>query len=327
MAQANLADITIIWGDSNAENRRQMRAAMVSGGYRDVRDCRELNEIEALLRSAVPPDLLIVSAQMGPKSVFDMIHRLRHGDIGQNPFVPVILFTWRADPDLIRGAAECGVDDILAAPISPADLFNRIKVLVENRKPFVVTSDYIGPDRRKDPRRDGDADGIPLFEVPNTLRSKVKGERISASDLNALVDDVMSEMNDQRLVRHSYQINFLVVIIHPAYEANKIEPEIIVHVQRLAEISEEVGERLEGSAFEHVGELCQTLKDVAASIRENPKTPNSKDVELLKPLSQAILAGFNPDRDSADMASEITSMVSKFSGRANEAAREQAKEQ
>ena len=63
------------------------------------------------------------------------------------------------------------------------------------------------------------------------------------------------------------------------------------------------------------------MSRVAQSIRENWREPNRKDVELLKPLSQSILAGFNPDKDSSDMAGEINSMVSKFSGKVNEEAR------
>ena len=136
----------------------------------------------------------------------------------------------------------------------------------------------------------------------------------------------MTEINDQRLVRHSYQINFLIGMILPAYQEGNLTPEIRIHVTRLSEVSEEVEERLVGSRFEHVGELCQTLSGVAKSIRGNWREPDKKDVELLKPLSQAILAGFNPDKDSTSMASEITNMVSKFSGKANEEARRQIEE-
>ena len=65
------------------------------------------------------------------------------------------------------------------------------------------------------------------------------------------------------------------------------------------------------------------MSGVAQSIRGNWRELNRKDVELLKLLSQAILAGFNTDRVSPDMASEIISMVSKFSGKVNEEARRQ----
>lgn len=298
---------------------------MTSSGYRDVRDCPDLKSVEVHLESSVPPDLLITDTKLPGGDIFGVVSRMRRGELGGNPFVPVIMLTWDANADIIRKAAGCGVDDILAAPISPADLFGRIKTIVSRRKPFVVTSDYIGPDRRRDVGRN-ENDGIPLIDVPNTLRSKTMGEPVSVADLRAAVGEVMTEINDQRLVRHSYQINFLVGMIFPAYQEGKVTPEIRVHVTRLSEVSAEVEGRLAGSRFEHVGELCQTLSGVAKSIRGNWREPNRKDVELLKPLSQAILAGFNPDRDSTDMASEITSMVSKFAGKANEDAKRQAEE-
>ena len=185
-----------------------------------------------------------------------------------------------------------------------------------------MTSDYIGPYHRRDVSRDG-ADGIPLIDVPNTLKTKVMGERVNVADLKAVVGEVMHEINDQRLVRHSYQINFLVGMILSAYQEGNITPEVRVHVTRLSAVSTEVESRFANSRFERVGELCQTISGVAQSIHGNWRELNRKDVELLKPLSQVILAGFNTDRVSPDMASEITSMVSKFSGKVNEEARRQ----
>lgn len=320
MAEPNYGDIAVVLGDPKSETRRLIRGAMTASGYRDVRECPDVKEVEVHLASSVPPDLVITDTKMPGGDIFDLISKMRRGVLGDNPFVPVIMLTWDANADVIRKAAGCGVDDILAAPISPADLFNRIKTLVAKRKPFVVTSDYIGPDRRRDAGRNP-GDGIPLIDVPNTLRAKAIGEPINVGELQAAVGEVMAEINDQRLVRHSYQINFLVGMILPAYQNNEVTPEIRIHVSRLADVSSEVESLLAGSRFEHVGELCQTMSGVAQSIRGNWREPNGKDVELLKPLSQAILAGFNPDKDSSDMASEITSMVSKFSGKVNEEAR------
>jgi DNA-binding response OmpR family regulator len=320
MAERDLGDIAVVLGDPKSGTRRLMRGAMTASGYRDIRECPNVQEIENNLISSAPPDLIITDTEMPGGDIFSVIDKLRRGVIGSNPFVPVIMLTWDANADIIRKAAGCGADDILVAPISPSDLFGRIKTLVARRKPFVVTSDYIGPDRRQDAGRDGPG-GIPLIEVPNTLRSKAMGESVSDADLKTAVGQVMTEINDQRLVRHSYQINFLVGLILPAYQEGKVTPEIRIHVTRLSGVSAEIEGRLAGSRFEHVGELSRTMSGVANSIQGNWREPNIKDVELLKPLSQAILNGFNPEKDSSDMAGEINSMVSKFSGKVNEEAR------
>ena len=196
-----------------------------------------------------------------------------------------------------------------------------VRILINDRKPFIVTSDYIGPDRRRYLGR-GDS-SIPLIDVPNTLRTKANGEVVDLTELSTAVNDAMSEVNDQRLVRHSYQINLLVEMIVPAYGKEKVAPVIRVHVQKLAAVAEEVSCRLAGSRFEHVAEICQNLRDVADSINSNWQAPNQKDIDLLKPLSQAVLASFNPDRDSSDMAGEIAGMVSKFAGKINAEAEQQ----
>jgi DNA-binding response OmpR family regulator len=324
MNEGNLGNIIVVLADPKPLTRNLMRGAMNASGYRDVRDCTSVKNLETMLMSNLSPDLVIVDAALSGGNAFELIRSLRMGELGDNPFIPVIMVCWNASSEMIGKAAGCGVDDILVAPISPADLFARIKVLIRNRKPFVVTSDYIGPDRRYDPAR-GKSD-IPQIEVPNTLRLKVLGQEIDDTDIKSAISQALNEINDQRLVRHSYQISYLVGLILPAYQENKVDPAVRIHVRNLSEVADEVGGRLVGSQFEHVGELCQTMRKVVASIRENWREPSRKDVELLEPLSQAILAGFNPDRDSAEMAGEINSMVSQFSGAENETEQGQVEE-
>ena len=87
------------------------------------------------------------------------------------------------------------------------------------------------------------------------------------------------------------------------------------HVQRLVDMTLEISHRIAGSQFEHSGQLCINLMDVAISVSENWRSPSAKDMDLLKPLSDAILASFNPAKDSADTANEIASLVSWFSGK------------
>ena len=324
MANENFDKIVVLLADAKAEMRRLVHDAFRNFGLRGVRDYSSVMALQASIASNVQPDLIVTDARFPDGEVFGLVERMRRGDLGNNPFVPVILMTWNADADLIKKAVDCGVDYILAAPISPQDVFKRIQILIADRKPFVVTSDYIGPDRRRDPSR-GDSD-IPLIDVPNTLRSRALGEIVDLDALDAMVQETMAEVNEQRLIRHSYQINLLVGMILPAYASGKVTPEIQVHVQKLAAVAEEVRDRLIGSRFEHVGELCQNLSDVADSIHSNWEKPSRKDIDLLTPLSQAVLASFNPKRDSSEMAGEIAGMVSKFSGKINEEARRQLAE-
>ena len=200
--------------------------------------------------------------------------------------------TWNADGEVIKKAVDCGADYILAAPFAPADVFKRVRILINDRKPFIVTSDYIGPDRRRDLGR-GDS-SIPLIDVPNTLRTKANGEVVDLTELSAAVNDAMSEINDQRLVRHSYQINLLVEMIVPAYGKEEVAPVIVFmsrNWQRLPEVRS--GSRVPVRACR------RTLSEFERRRGFNQQRlaiTNQKDIDLLKPLSQAVLTSFNPDQ-------------------------------
>ncbi len=137
-------------------------------------------------------------------------------------------------------------------------------------------------------------------------------------DLDKLKDEiagVLHKINELRLVRQSYQIGFLVDLIVPALKSGAVSKDVVKHIVQLEDVANEVGLRLHGSTFEHVAELCDRLIEVAESIAGDPAAPNKRDIELLTPLSQAILAGFNPERAETEMATEISSMVHKFEER------------
>ena len=86
-------------------------------------------------------------------------------------------------------------------------------------------------------------------------------------------------------------------------------PEIQKEVIQLSDISKEILERLADSVFEHVTDLCETLASVTSSIRRDPKSPDPRDVDLLKAISEAIVASFNPEKASAEFAAEVTQIV------------------
>ena len=306
--------ISFLLCDPKHEHRRTLRTALVAEGFRSIKDMSELDVLRDTVAKGLP-DLIVLDLDMPDGDASQLIGDIRQGNLGVNPFIPIIAVTWDANMDRVNAAVNAGVDDLLAAPISVASLLGRIEVLIRNRKAFVVTSDYIGPDRRKGEReRDSTT---PLFHVPNTLREKVAGRRIDMTELQGLIDSVMFQINEQRLIRHSFQISFLVNLIVPALKEGRAGRDTDEHIRRLAEIANECGMRLLGSSFEHVGELCRTLIEVTSRVAADPQSPNPRDLDLLVQLSHAVLAGFNPARGKAEMAGEITDMVKKFAERAN----------
>ena len=181
--------------------------------------------------------------------------------------------------------------------------------MANRRKPFVVTSERIGPDRRKYPHRESE---IPLIDVPNTLRTKVHGVDVSPGELRQNIDVVLTEVNEQKLLRHAFQIGFLVGVIPPTYDAGKLDESVLEETNLLVSVTRNIERRMRGTQYEHVSDLCQTLISLVTRMQENFPNLSDKDTELSKQLSDAVLVGFHPDNDAAEMASEISASIKSF---------------
>ena len=304
----NGKNVTILFGEPESGLRHALRNALNREGFEDVRDFDRVGPLKESLQKT-DPDLLLIDSEMDVGEADSLITDVRYNRLGKNPFIPVIVTIWEPTKEQVQRVASSGTDDMLAKPLSPAQLFDRIRVLVNNRKPFVVTSDYIGPDRRKDEDR---TSTIPTIDVPNTLRSKVKGEPINRGNIDSMIQEAQRDINDQRLKRNAFQIGFLVNLLLPEFSKSEVTDERIKSVDRLMEVSRDTGVRMKGTEYEHVGSLCNTMIRVASSISDSISLPDDKDVSLLKPLSEAIMAAFNPEDSSADIASQISSAVTNY---------------
>lgn len=286
--------------------RDTIRTILSDNGFKEFVQGSTANDILEQLKEE-PPDLLIADSEITGGDFCELIHELRHNEVGTNPFMPIIATTWNPTKDLVKRVIESGSDDLLPKPLSSGHLIARIQQLVKARKPFVVTSEYIGPDRRNSEERGSD---IPLLQVPNSLRVKVTGEddgAISQEEINQAIADI----NIQKLERHAFQIVWLIERIVPALESGQLTDDINEHMERLSYVAHDISRRLVGTKYEHISELCQSLAKVASDINANRSSPSTKDIKLLEPLSQAIASTFDPDRDDASAARDIAGIIGR----------------
>ena len=131
--------------------------------------------------------------------VVKTFHSIRHNEIGNKPFIAIIAVTWDPTVVTIDRVANSGADFILAAPFSPQQLLDRINSLVHHRVPFIVTSDYVGPDRRYKSR---EKSTIPLIDVPNSLREKATGT-YNAKQFRSQINGAIGNINGQKMERHA----------------------------------------------------------------------------------------------------------------------------
>src|SRR5215469_10535421 len=132
--------------DPVAANRTATRSALFSLGFRRVETVGTLDAFSTFVRNQ-PPDLAICEAQGAEEELCSIVQSLRQGELGNNPFIVVIVTAWEKNQPLVQRIVSSGADDLILRPYSTAQLGQRIEAHADRRKGFVITTEYVGPDR------------------------------------------------------------------------------------------------------------------------------------------------------------------------------------
>jgi DNA-binding NarL/FixJ family response regulator len=169
--------------DPVLENRSSTRSVLYALGCRDMETAGSLREFAAALERTLP-DIALCEAACGADEVGALIRIIRQGDPRYNPFTVIIVTSWHSDAQLAAQMSNAGADSLLLRPFSAAQLRERIEALAQRKRRFVVSSSYIGPERRAEPARESE---IISFEAPDTLKIKM--------ELRAFPEDAARRVN------------------------------------------------------------------------------------------------------------------------------------
>lgn len=104
------------------------------------------------------PELIITDWNMPPTDGMELVERIRRGGEAPDPFVPIIMLTGYTELYRVKQARDSGVSAFLAKPVSAQALYKRLCAVVDDKRPFVRSNRYFGPDRRV--RKSTDYGGI-----------------------------------------------------------------------------------------------------------------------------------------------------------------------
>lgn len=287
MAKLAFGDVELLLVDWDVLARNAVRTILRNAGFHEIRIATTIEEMEQFLVDNTP-DLIISESNLPDGDLCKFVRRLRHHEVGTNPFLPVIALTPDPTPELVADVVDTGVDALLAKPISTQQLQDRIIALIEQRKPFVVTSDYIGPDRRKPSERDG---SIELLDVPNTLRAKATGEKVDL-EMQSKIDSMIAAVNIQKIERYGDQMGWLINEIGASLDAGEIDESIRRNITKLIYVAEDTSRRVTGTKYDHVADLCRSLIKVSQSVVDAGEEPSRREMKLIPPLARAIQKGF-----------------------------------
>jgi CheY-like chemotaxis protein len=298
---------TLIY-DPVPANRTATRAALYSLGFRRTETVPSLEGFVERIQTA-PPDLALCEAQGAADELCQAIQQLRQGGAGHNPFIVVIVTAWEKNDSLIRRVVSSGADDLLLRPFSTGLLGQRIEAHIERRKSFVITTDYVGPDRRKDDGRPLEGE---LFSPPNSLKLKAK-DRMPPEAVTRLLDVELKTaremLQSEKLRRDSFQACILWRLMQDALPSKQPPPEL----DRLIDLTHSIERRCRDGEIMPAVEWCEQLAAACEGLKLG--VDRNASMHLLGHAALSLHQVFHPETNSADQLAEIDATVALIRAR------------
>jgi CheY-like chemotaxis protein len=135
--------------DANTFSRGLLGEILRNLGVSNISSARSAEMAASSVRER-PVDLILLSwDEHDPLDPLAFVRTLRSADEDRIRRLPVVLVTGSLTRQLVLAGRDAGVDEFLTKPISPAALRQRLEMVIETPRPFIESSVYVGPCRRR----------------------------------------------------------------------------------------------------------------------------------------------------------------------------------
>ena len=133
-----------------------LRKVLQGFGIRQIYETRDAADAFEAMRNH-NPDLALVDYMLGDVDGLEFTQLVRTASDSPNKYLPIVMVSGHTDRSGVMEAIAAGVNEYLAKPVKPIDVYNRLVALIERPRRFVKAPTYFGPDRRRrqDPRYTG----------------------------------------------------------------------------------------------------------------------------------------------------------------------------
>lgn len=195
-----LEGLCVMVVDDHHSTRRLVADVLRAGGVDRVVTAESGSEAIAIM-AATRPDVIITDWLMPVMDGLSFVRAVRQAAITEDPRIPdprlpIIMLTTertRRDVEIARAA---GADAFLIKPFTPARVLERVATVRQREIDFVISTAYVGPDRRQGRERDEDEG----YAGPLRRRGDT-GHAVDIAARAALCAQILDEMATfQRLI-------------------------------------------------------------------------------------------------------------------------------
>jgi CheY-like chemotaxis protein len=246
-----LAALKVLVVDDNANVQRLIADVLRAGGVGHVEGASDGLKAREVM-AQWDPHIVFTDWAMPHMDGLELTRSIRRAAVAPdpkapNPRVPVILVTGHRSERDVEIARLAGVNEFVIKPFTPASLLSRIQLVLAKPRPFIVSEDYIGPDRRRKAeityagqlRRMSDPE-----EVVDQIEREAARDTISV-ELDALRALIRTRGGvDRETLKMTYR-----VMQHTHFRARQVRDAM---VERVSNLVVEYADAMGGP------ELCQT---------------------------------------------------------------------
>ncbi|MCF6293191.1 MAG: hypothetical protein L3J04_07355 [Robiginitomaculum sp.] len=299
----NYENVRVCLFDPARHNLMITRVSLVEIGYSNIEMLTDFASFsEAAAKNTY--DLIIAESHEAGGAIAELMRKIRIGEIGDNPFVVAITTSWDRDKEHLQSLINSGIDDILLRPFSTEQLKKRLQTLVGRRKDFVVTGDYVGPDRRSDTARE--ANSIKSFQPPNTLKAIAEGDRKALEEVKGVIIDMKADVTRERIKRLAMKIVVSMQLMLDDPEVGKA-----LDMEDVDSTARELRRRLRGHGVPDAVELASALTEMTTEIID-PDEHSPTQFKLVRELALGAYTAFADGEDFGSDADEVKDTVSSL---------------
>lgn len=93
-------------------------------------------------------DLIVMESLLPDEDVYEFVQALRRAETAENRFTPIVLLSAHTAASKVRRARDSGANFLIGKPISAKILLERIMWVAREKRQFLETDTFVGPDRR-----------------------------------------------------------------------------------------------------------------------------------------------------------------------------------
>jgi two-component system, chemotaxis family, chemotaxis protein CheY len=143
----NLRDLVILVADPSSYISLLIHSMLRGFGSNKVMEVRNaVGVVQALTGQRI--DIMICDLWLPPHGGLQLTRAIRGKVDNEHRTMPILMMSNDARETTIKRARDAGANMVIAKPISPSALYDRLSWIAFNPRKFIDTATYFGPDRR-----------------------------------------------------------------------------------------------------------------------------------------------------------------------------------